>query len=78
MTVSGLRKVMSDIAQLEQDLLAAVGAAKDEAALEAAIERLLAMPGHERAALGAQARAWFESNEASFAARLDAALRQLG
>jgi glycosyltransferase involved in cell wall biosynthesis len=50
----------------------------DEAALEAAIERLLAMPGPERAALGAQARAWFESNEASFAARLDAALRQLG
>ncbi|MBQ4856058.1 glycosyltransferase family 4 protein [Rhodanobacter sp. B2A1Ga4] len=50
----------------------------DEAALEAAIERLLAMPAHERAALGEQARAWFESNEASFAARLDAALRQLG
>lgn len=49
----------------------------DEAALEAAIERLLAMPGHERAALGEQARAWFESNEAGFAARLDAALRQL-
>ncbi|EIL98626.1 glycosyl transferase family 1 [Rhodanobacter thiooxydans] len=50
----------------------------DEAALEAAIGRLLAMSGPERAALGAQARAWFESNEAGFAARLDAALRQLG
>jgi len=49
----------------------------DEAALEAAIGRLLAMPGHERTALGEQARAWFESNEAGFAARLDAALRQL-
>jgi len=49
----------------------------DEAAVEAAIGRLLAMPEHERAALGEQARAWFESNEAAFAARLGAALRQL-
>jgi glycosyltransferase involved in cell wall biosynthesis len=49
----------------------------DEAALEAAIARLLAMPGHECAGLGERARAWFESNEAVFAARLDAALRQL-
>ena len=49
----------------------------DEAALEAAIDRLLAMPGHERTALGKQARAWFEANEADFAARLDAALNQL-
>ncbi len=50
----------------------------DEAALEVAIARLLAMSEPERAALGAQARAWFESNEAGFTARLDAALRQLG
>jgi glycosyltransferase involved in cell wall biosynthesis len=49
----------------------------DEAALEAAIERLLAIPEHERAALGEQARTWFASNETAFVGRLDTALRQL-
>lgn len=49
----------------------------DDAALEAAVERLLAMPAAERLALGEQARAWFTTNEATFATRLDAALRQL-
>jgi glycosyltransferase involved in cell wall biosynthesis len=49
----------------------------DEAALEASIGRLMAMPAHERAALGEQARAWFTSNQAAFATRLDVALRQL-
>ena len=49
----------------------------DEGALEAAIERLVAMPEHERTALGEQARTWFASNEAAFAAQLHAALCQL-
>ncbi len=49
----------------------------DDAALEATIERLMAMPESERALLGERARAWFVSNEASFAGRLDEALRQL-
>lgn len=49
----------------------------DESALEAAIERLMAMPAHERAAIGEQARTWFASNEATFVAQLGAALRQL-
>jgi glycosyltransferase involved in cell wall biosynthesis len=49
----------------------------DEAALEAVIARLSSMPESERKQLGEQARAWFESNEATFAGRLDAALRQL-
>lgn len=49
----------------------------DEAALEATIERLLAMPDDQREMLGERARAWFASNDASFAARLDTALRQL-
>jgi hypothetical protein len=49
----------------------------DDAALEAAIERLMAMPENERILLGQQARAWFVSNEAAFADRLDAALRQV-
>ncbi|WP_426701686.1 glycosyltransferase [Rhodanobacter sp. Col0626] len=49
----------------------------DEAALEATIERLLAMPAEQRDMLGEQARAWFTSNDAGFTARLDSALRQL-
>jgi glycosyltransferase involved in cell wall biosynthesis len=49
----------------------------DDAALEAIIERLMAMPENERVLLGQQARAWFVSNEAAFADRLDAALRQV-
>jgi glycosyltransferase involved in cell wall biosynthesis len=49
----------------------------DDAALEATIERLMAMSENERILLGEQARAWFVSNEAAFAGRLDAALRQV-
>lgn len=49
----------------------------DETALENAITRLSSMHEHEYTALGEQARAWFDTNEASFARRLDAALRQL-
>lgn len=49
----------------------------DDAALEATIERLMTMSEHERTLLGEQARAWFVSNEAAFASRLDTALRQL-
>jgi glycosyltransferase involved in cell wall biosynthesis len=49
----------------------------DDAALEATIERLMTMPESERTLLGDQARAWFVANEAAFAGRLDAALRQL-
>jgi len=49
----------------------------DEAALEASVERLMAMSEDDRARLGEHARSWFESNEAAFAGRLDAALRQL-
>ena len=49
----------------------------DDAALEATIERLMTMPESERTLLGEQARAWYASNEAAFAGRLDAALRQL-
>ena len=49
----------------------------DEAALEAAIARWLAMADAERAALGAAARDWFERNDAAFAARLAAALARL-
>ena len=49
----------------------------DEAALEAVIAQVLAMPPSQRDALGAQARAWFEDNHRSFAARLEAALREV-
>lgn len=49
----------------------------DDAALEATIKRLMAMSENECTLLGEQARAWFTSNEAAFASRLDAALRQL-
>lgn len=49
----------------------------DETALEAAIERLLAMPSSELAGLGKRAREWFETNEATFAQRIHAALEQL-
>ncbi|MFC5436160.1 glycosyl transferase family 1 [Rhodanobacter umsongensis] len=49
----------------------------DDSALETAIARLTAMPADERALLGDRARAWFVSNEAAFAGRLDEALRQV-
>lgn len=49
----------------------------DESALEAAMERLTAMPFSELAMLGKRAREWFETNEARFAQRVQAALSQL-
>lgn len=49
----------------------------DEAALEAAIERAIAMSTTEREAMQAQARAWFLANNAGFGERLAAALQPL-
>jgi glycosyltransferase involved in cell wall biosynthesis len=49
----------------------------DEAALEEAVERAIAMPASERETLGASARRWYLDNEASFASRLGAALNAL-
>jgi glycosyltransferase involved in cell wall biosynthesis len=49
----------------------------DEASLERAVEHVMAMPEVQRAAIGERARAWFLSNGAAFADRVDAALRQL-
>lgn len=49
----------------------------DESALEATIDRLASMRCSEMASLGKQAREWFETNEATFAQRLRAALSQL-
>ena len=49
----------------------------DEAALEQAIERALAMDDDERHALGANARAWYLTNQIAFPARLGAALDSL-
>lgn len=45
-----------------------------EGALEAAIQRCLAMSESERTALGTRARTWFESNDAAFAGRLRTAI----
>ncbi|TBR36508.1 MULTISPECIES: glycosyltransferase [Dyella] len=42
----------------------------DEASLEQAIERCIAMPDHVLTRLGSAARAWFESNRDGFAGRL--------
>ena len=41
----------------------------DEAALEETIARALALPPEERARLGGNARAWFESNQEEFRER---------
>lgn len=49
----------------------------DEAALEAAVNRVTAMTDDEIAAIGARARQWFEDNRRSFAGRVDKALRAL-
>jgi glycosyltransferase involved in cell wall biosynthesis len=49
----------------------------DEAGLEAAIERTIAMSDAECAQLGARARAWFADNKHGFAGRLEAALLEL-
>lgn len=49
----------------------------DDAAMEAAIERALATDDKRCDALGATARAWYETERAAFPARLDAALRAM-
>jgi glycosyltransferase involved in cell wall biosynthesis len=49
----------------------------DEAALEACVARAAAMPDEELGRLGGAARAWYESNQAGFAARLRGALDAL-
>jgi len=49
----------------------------DEAGLEAAIERTIAMSTAECAQLGARARAWFTDNKRGFTGRLEAALLAL-
>lgn len=49
----------------------------DEAALEAAVERAMAMDPAERQAMGQCARDWFLANQREFAPRLDEALRLL-
>lgn len=48
-----------------------------DAALEAAVQRCLVMGAAERGALGRNARAWFEANNAGFAARLQAGIEAL-
>ncbi len=58
-----------------EPLNAAMRYAFDEAALEAAIERVRTTDAAELHALGERARAWFEANQRDFAARLEAALR---
>lgn len=49
----------------------------DDAAMEAAVERALALDEAQCDALGAAARAWYEAERAGFPERLDAALRGL-
>lgn len=49
--------------------------AADEAALEAAVERCIAMQPDEAGRLGAAARAWYEANRDAFPARLQETLR---
>jgi len=49
----------------------------DEAGLEAAIERTIAMSDEECARLGAAARAWFVENKSGFIGRIEAAVAQL-
>jgi glycosyltransferase involved in cell wall biosynthesis len=46
-------------------------------AMEAVIERLLAMPDAELGKMGAAARAWFEANDRAFRLRIAAAVRAL-
>lgn len=50
----------------------------DEAGLEAAIARTIAMSDAECAQLGARARAWFADNKSGFGGRIEAALLALG
>ncbi|HEY7640892.1 MAG TPA: hypothetical protein VH814_14290 [Steroidobacteraceae bacterium] len=49
----------------------------DEAGLEAAIERTIAMSDEECARIGALARAWFVENKGGFTSRIEAALLAL-
>ena len=49
----------------------------DEAGLETAIERTLAMSDAECAQLGARARQWFVENKSGFTGRIEAALLAL-
>jgi glycosyltransferase involved in cell wall biosynthesis len=49
----------------------------DEAGLEAAIERTIAMSDEECAQLGARARSWFVENKSGFTGRIEAALLAL-
>lgn len=49
----------------------------DPAALEAAVERMLALDGAARARLGANARAWWEDNDRGFRERIAAAVASL-
>jgi hypothetical protein len=49
----------------------------DEAAMEAAVQRLLSASDDELSAMGAQARQWFEHNHADFARRIGAALAEI-
>ena len=49
----------------------------DEQAMEATMQRLIAMSDEDIGALGLRARQWFESNHQAFAGRLDKALRTL-
>lgn len=50
----------------------------DDAAMETAITRAIALDAAQCDALGAAARAWYEAERAAFPARLDAALRGMG
>jgi hypothetical protein len=50
----------------------------DEAAMAAAIERMIAFDDAELDRLGAAARTWFEDNDRQFRQRIDAAVRALG
>ncbi|MGH8232945.1 MAG: glycosyltransferase [Rhodanobacteraceae bacterium] len=49
----------------------------DDAAMEQAVERAIAMDDARCQALGASARTWYEAERAAFPSRLDAALRWL-
>jgi glycosyltransferase involved in cell wall biosynthesis len=49
----------------------------NEAVMEATIERMIALDDYEVEHLGAAARRWFEANDASFIARINAAIREV-
>lgn len=76
---------MHDLVTPERGLLVAAGRTGtqnlattyffDEASMEAAVARALALDEATIARLGVAARSWFESNDAAFRIRLDAAVR---